>query len=165
MNPKSPGPFWRAASSRAFRRRFLWAPPRNPCSRRRRCCPTDCDPGRDGQTCWQLSALASWLSTTYKMVGFLRFGDDAFISHAARRSRELKMWLFHTIPLLMVIKGVLCRFPSLADRGSSNEAHNFGSVISSSKDVPFRWRNIESVFAFGDSYTFVQGTEGHTNFR
>ncbi|KLO15977.1 hypothetical protein SCHPADRAFT_961771 [Schizopora paradoxa] len=30
--------------------------------------------------------------------------------------------------------------------------------------IPFSWRNIDSVFAFGDSYTFVQGTEGHTNF-
>ena len=29
----------------------------------------------------------------------------------------------------------------------------------------FDWRSIEYVYAFGDSYTFVQGTRGHANFR
>lgn len=32
-------------------------------------------------------------------------------------------------------------------------------------NVGFDWRSIEYVYAFGDSYTFVQGTRGHANFR
>ncbi|KAI0730078.1 putative lysophospholipase [Fomitopsis betulina] len=31
-------------------------------------------------------------------------------------------------------------------------------------NVGFDWRSIEYVYAFGDSYTFVQGTRGHANF-
>ena len=29
----------------------------------------------------------------------------------------------------------------------------------------FNWNTTEYVYAFGDSYTFVQGTAGHPNFR
>ncbi|EJD46270.1 hypothetical protein AURDEDRAFT_164505 [Auricularia subglabra TFB-10046 SS5] len=30
--------------------------------------------------------------------------------------------------------------------------------------APFRWEDVRTVYAFGDSYTFVQGTRGHANF-
>ena len=29
----------------------------------------------------------------------------------------------------------------------------------------FNWNTTKYVYAFGDSYTFVQGTAGHPNFR
>ena len=29
----------------------------------------------------------------------------------------------------------------------------------------FSWDNINYLYAFGDSYSFVQGTKGHANFR
>ena len=34
-----------------------------------------------------------------------------------------------------------------------------------SKQPAFSWEKTKYVYAFGDSYTFVQGTEGHANFR
>ncbi len=77
------------------------------------------------------------------------------------------MWLIRTIVLLALVNIVLCRVPPLEDleRTNSSAAQTFGKTLSNSKDVPFSWRNIDSIFAFGDSYTFIQGTEGHTNFR
>ena len=38
------------------------------------------------------------------------------------------------------------------------------SVLSTSARI-FSWDNINYVYAFGDSYSFVQGTKGHANFR
>lgn len=32
-------------------------------------------------------------------------------------------------------------------------------------DASFNWADVKQVFAFGDSYTFVQGTAGYANFR
>lgn len=40
----------------------------------------------------------------------------------------------------------------------------FGSVISRGRHR-FDWDNVQYLYAFGDSYTFVQGTEGYANFR
>ncbi|EIN12675.1 hypothetical protein PUNSTDRAFT_60790 [Punctularia strigosozonata HHB-11173 SS5] len=42
----------------------------------------------------------------------------------------------------------------------------FPSVVNGGqfKKPSFRWSDIEYVYAFGDSYTFVQGTLGHANF-
>lgn len=31
--------------------------------------------------------------------------------------------------------------------------------------LKFDWDAVKYVYAFGDSYTFVQGTAGHANFR
>ncbi|KAL5519854.1 hypothetical protein ACEPAG_1514 [Sanghuangporus baumii] len=47
--------------------------------------------------------------------------------------------------------------------GDESVQHDFGKVISSSS-LDFRWDNIRYVYAFGDSYTFVQGTHGLANF-
>lgn len=32
-------------------------------------------------------------------------------------------------------------------------------------EAQFSWDRIKYVYAFGDSYSFVQGTHGHANFR
>ena len=40
----------------------------------------------------------------------------------------------------------------------------FGHVVSGG-DGSFAWDEIQYVYAFGDSYTYVQGTEGLANFR
>lgn len=40
------------------------------------------------------------------------------------------------------------------------------TVFAASDRKPtFNWAKTKYVYAFGDSYTFVQGTEGHANFR
>lgn len=82
------------------------------------------------------------------------------------RYLNFMMWLIRTIVLLALVNIVLCRVPPLKDleRTNSSAAQTFGRTLSNSKDVPFSWRNIDSIFAFGDSYTFIQGTDGHTNF-
>ena len=41
---------------------------------------------------------------------------------------------------------------------------SFGSVIQKGA-LGFDWNDIHYFYAFGDSYTFVQGTDGLANFR
>lgn len=54
------------------------------------------------------------------------------------------------------------RFLLLA--GSTLAAAIAAAPSSSSKNPQFNWKKTKSLIAFGDSYTFVQGTHGHPNY-
>jgi len=109
-------------------------------------------------------------SPAHLIRGFISFHDlvlwfDICDGRRAKRTRVFVMWLLTSIIFLIVVRDALCRVPSLhATRSSVDTAQTFGTKLSSPTGVPFSWRNVEFVYAFGDSYTFVQGTEGHANF-
>ncbi|KAI5117453.1 hypothetical protein M0805_005830 [Coniferiporia weirii] len=63
------------------------------------------------------------------------------------------------IGLLSVI--ISCWSPLVSASPISGSASSFGSVISK---AGFNWKDIAHVYAFGDSYSFVQGTRGLETF-
>ncbi|KAL5524356.1 hypothetical protein ACEPAF_9496 [Sanghuangporus sanghuang] len=68
---------------------------------------------------------------------------------------------FLSSPALSLASWMLSDFVTVLGNGSVQQ--DFGKVISSSS-LGFSWDNIRHVYAFGDSYTFVQGTHGLANF-
>lgn len=85
---------------------------------------------------------------------------DSPLESARTKVPHIPTIVFEMIPLL------LCSFVLVSGWSGLGLVSAASTRASADSHEPqFNWGSIKYFYAFGDSYTFVQGTQGHANFR